>query len=33
VNSEASPVAVKEIDEKKGEILEDYIYIVMPIKS
>jgi DNA polymerase-3 subunit beta len=33
VNSEASPVAVKEIDEKNGEILEDYIYIVMPIKS
>lgn len=33
INSESSPVAVKEIDEKSGEILEDYTYIVMPIKS
>jgi hypothetical protein len=26
-------VALKEIDEQTGKVLEDYIYIVMPIKS
>lgn len=33
INSETSPVAIKEINEKTGEIIEDYIYIVMPIKN
>jgi DNA polymerase-3 subunit beta len=33
MNSESSPVAIKEINEKSGEIVEDYTYIVMPIKS
>jgi len=33
MNSESSPVAIKEIDEKTGEVLENYTYIVMPIKS
>lgn len=33
MNSESSPVAIREIDEKTGEVLEDYTYIVMPIKS
>lgn len=33
MNSESSPVAIKEINEKSGEIMEDYTYIVMPIKS
>lgn len=32
-NSNATPVALKEIDEKTGEVLEDYTYIVMPIKN
>ncbi len=32
-NNETSPVVIKEIDEKTGEILEDYIYIMMPIKN
>jgi len=32
-NSGATPVALKEINEKTGEILEDFIYIVMPIKN
>ncbi len=33
LNSDATPVALKEIDEKNGEVLENYIYIVMPIKN
>lgn len=33
INNETSPVALKEIDEKTGEILDGYIYIVMPIKN
>ena len=33
MNGESSPVAIKEIDEKTGEVLENYTYIVMPIKS
>lgn len=32
-NSEATPVAIKEIDEKSGEVLENFTYIVMPIKN
>lgn len=32
-NSEATPVAIKEVDEKTGEILENFTYIVMPIKN
>ncbi len=33
LNSEATPVAVREINEKSGEVLEDFTYIVMPIKN
>jgi len=33
MNSESSPVAIKEVDEKSGEVLEGYVYIAMPIKS
>lgn len=33
INSGTAPVAIKEISEKTGEVLEDYIYIVMPIKN
>lgn len=33
INSSSSPVAIKEIDEKTGEVVEDYTYIVMPIKN
>lgn len=33
VNAEATPVALKEVDEKTGELGMDYIYIVMPIKN
>jgi DNA polymerase III subunit beta len=33
LNSEASPIAIKEIDEKSGEVMDGYIYIVMPIKN
>lgn len=33
VNSSTTPVALKEIDEKTGEVLGDYVYIVMPIKN
>lgn len=33
MNSESSPVAIKEIDEKTGEVLDEFIYIVMPIKG
>jgi len=33
LNSEATPVAVREIDEKSGEVLENFTYIVMPIKN
>ncbi|HDK27495.1 MAG TPA: DNA polymerase III subunit beta [Candidatus Atribacteria bacterium] len=33
VNNESSPVGIKSINNKSGEILEDYIYIVMPIKK
>jgi len=32
-NNNQAPVALKEIDEKTGEVLEDYVYIVMPIKN
>ncbi len=33
INSGTTPVALKEIDEKTGEVLGDFIYIVMPIKN
>ena len=33
INAEATPVALKEVDEKTGELGSDYIYIVMPIKN
>lgn len=33
INSSTTPVALKEIDEKTGEVLGDYVYIVMPIKN
>jgi len=33
MNNATSPVAIKEIDEKTGEILAGYTYIVMPIKN
>jgi DNA polymerase III subunit beta len=33
VNSSSTPVAVKEVDEKTGEVLDNFIYIVMPIKN
>lgn len=33
VNSETTPVAIREIDEVKGEVLTDYTYIVMPVKN
>lgn len=33
INNGTAPVALKEIDEKTGEVLSGYIYIVMPIKN
>jgi DNA polymerase III subunit beta len=33
INSASTPVALKEIDEQTGKVLENYIYIVMPIKN
>jgi DNA polymerase-3 subunit beta len=33
INSGSTPVALKEINEQNGEVLEEYIYIVMPIKN
>lgn len=33
LNNESSPVAIKEVDEKSGEVLDEYVYIVMPIKN
>jgi len=33
VNSGSSPIALKEINEKTGEVLEGFTYIVMPIKN
>ncbi len=32
-NSEASPVALKEVDEKTNQPIENFTYIVMPIKN
>jgi DNA polymerase III subunit beta len=32
-NTNATPVALREIDEKTGKVLEEYTYIVMPIKN
>ena len=33
LNSASTPVAIKAIDEKNGKILNNFIYIVMPIKN
>jgi DNA polymerase III subunit beta len=33
LNSDATPVALKEINEKNGEVLDKYVYIAMPIKN
>ncbi|HPN96202.1 MAG TPA: DNA polymerase III subunit beta [Candidatus Moranbacteria bacterium] len=33
LNSESTPVAICEINEKTGEVLGDFVYIVMPIKA
>lgn len=33
LNSESTPVGIKEVNEGTGKILEDYTYIVMPIKN
>jgi len=33
INNESSPIGIKAINDKNGEILEDYVYIVMPIKK
>jgi DNA polymerase-3 subunit beta len=33
INTGSSPVALRETDEKTGEITEDFVYIVMPIKN
>jgi DNA polymerase III subunit beta len=33
LNSESTPVALKEIADKTGEVLDGFIYIVMPIKN
>lgn len=33
MNSEATPVALKEINEQTGEVLHDFTYIVMPVKN
>jgi DNA polymerase-3 subunit beta len=33
LNSASTPVAIKEINEETGEVLGDYTYIVMPIRS
>lgn len=33
INNATSPVALKEVNEKNGEILEEFLYIVMPVKN
>ncbi len=33
LNSASTPVSIRAIDEKTGKILDDFIYIVMPIKN
>jgi DNA polymerase-3 subunit beta len=33
INNKSTPVAVQEFDEKAGVILNDFIYIVMPVKN
>jgi DNA polymerase-3 subunit beta len=33
MNNESSPVAIKEVDEKTNEVMDKFIYIVMPIKG
>lgn len=32
-NSDSSPVAIREVEESKKEVLEDFTYIIMPIKN
>lgn len=32
-NSESTPAGIREINEKTGEVLDDFIYIAMPIKN
>jgi DNA polymerase-3 subunit beta len=32
-NSDSSPVAIRELDEKTGEVLANFTYIIMPIKN
>jgi DNA polymerase-3 subunit beta len=32
-NSDSSPVAIREVEEGKKEVLEDFTYIIMPIKN
>lgn len=33
LNNDSAPAAIKEIDDKSGEVLDGYTYIVMPIKN
>jgi len=33
LNNDNSPIALKEIDEKSGEVLDGFVYILMPIKN
>ena len=33
INTASSPVALKEVSEESGEVLSDFIYIVMPVKN
>ena len=33
INNDFSPVGFRAIDEKSGKVIEDYIYIVMPVKK
>jgi len=33
INNDTSPIAIKEVNEKTKEELNDFIYIVMPIKK
>lgn len=33
INNESSPVGLKTIDDKSGKVIDDYIYIIMPIKK
>jgi DNA polymerase III sliding clamp (beta) subunit (PCNA family) len=33
INNATSPVALKEVSEKNGEVLDEFLYIVMPVKN